>query len=300
MLDRLWTYQKERFPLAPLSVLAFTLGLSATGFSSLLRGEGTPSAAIVMLAAAAALLFWMQMRVLDEFKDAEDDARFRPYRPVPRGLVTFGELRAVLLVAAVGEVLIAMAIDARLLWLLAAVWAFLALMTAEFFAADWLRARPGLYMASHCPIGFLICFYLSAFDWLPAEAPVDGALALNAVANLFAMMLLEVGRKIRAPADEERGVVTYSAAWGRGGAAGAWLAMGAGLVVAGGMAAIRIGAGAAFGALVAAFALGAAIVAGRFLRRPQAQRARWIEAMSVLATLALHVGLSPVPLLLAR
>ena len=39
-----------------------------------------------------ALLFFLQLRIADEFKDFEDDARYRPYRPVPRGLVTLREL----------------------------------------------------------------------------------------------------------------------------------------------------------------------------------------------------------------
>ena len=38
------------------------------------------------------LLFFLQLRIADEFKDYEDDARYRPYRPVPRGLVSLREL----------------------------------------------------------------------------------------------------------------------------------------------------------------------------------------------------------------
>jgi 4-hydroxybenzoate polyprenyltransferase len=208
MLERLWIYQKERFPILALGLLAFAVALSSLGFSSLLRGAGGPSAHALLLATAAALLFWMQMRVLDEIKDADDDRRFRAYRPVPRGLVTLDELRRLLVAAAIGEVAIALTVDVRLLWGLAALWAYLALMSVEFFARDWLRARPGIYMASHCPIGLLVCLYLCAFDWLPANARPDPALLWIAAANLFATLLLEIGRKIRAPEDEERGVVT--------------------------------------------------------------------------------------------
>ena len=42
-------------------------------------------------------LFFL-LRLFDEFKDAEDDAKYRPYRAVPRGLVTFGELRGLILI----------------------------------------------------------------------------------------------------------------------------------------------------------------------------------------------------------
>ena len=37
-------------------------------------------------------VFFLQLRIADEFKDFAEDSRFRPYRPVPRGLVTLTEL----------------------------------------------------------------------------------------------------------------------------------------------------------------------------------------------------------------
>ena len=34
----------------------------------------------------------LQLRLADEFKDFEEDSRYRPYRPVPRGLVSLRDL----------------------------------------------------------------------------------------------------------------------------------------------------------------------------------------------------------------
>lgn len=295
MLRRLWTYQRERFPLAAMAPLALLLGASATLFSALVRGAALPPALAVLAAGASALLVFAQMRVLDEFKDAEDDARFRAYRPVPRGLVTLGELRRVLIAAAAAQVAIAVAVDARLLWLLAALWGYLALMAVEFFARDWLRQRHFAYLASHVPFGALIALYAAAFEWLPRGAQPHAALALLAAAALFDTALLEIGRKIRAPRDEEVGVATYSAVWGRGRAARAWLLAFALLLGSGALAARAAGRGAGFALLMTPLAVWAAFCALRYLRRPDAAKA--FEPASGVATLALYVALGPAALL---
>lgn len=294
MLRRLWIYQRERFPLASMSALALLLGASATMFSALVRGAALPSAHTVLAAAASALLVFAQMRVLDEFKDAEDDARFRAYRPVPRGLVTLAELRGVLGVGAAAQVGIALAVDARLLWLLAALWGYHALMTAEFFARDWLRSRHFLYLASHVPFGGLIALYAAAFEWLP-RGGAHPALLLLAAAAVCDTTLLEIGRKIRAPRDEERGVATYSAVWGRRRSTLAWLAAFALLAVSGALAARAAGLGVAFALLITPLAFAAMFCSLRYLRRPDAAGA--FERTSGLATVALYLALGPAALL---
>lgn len=296
MLKRLWLYQRERFPLLAMGTLSLLLGSAATMFSALARGADVPQAGAVAAAAASALLVFVQMRVLDEFKDFEDDARYRPYRPVPRGLVTLGELRWVLAAASAGQIAIALAVDTRLLWLLAALWGYLLLMTVEFFARSWLRSHAFAYFASHIPFGGLIALYATAFEWLPRAADPHPALALLALAALFDTSMLEIGRKIRSPRDEEAGVVTYSSAWGRTKATAAWLAAFALVVIFGGLAARAAGHGAVFAALMAPLAVAAVTCCLRYLRTPDTAKA--IEAMSGIATLALYAALGPIPVLL--
>ncbi|MDH4181700.1 MAG: hypothetical protein OEV46_06780 [Betaproteobacteria bacterium] len=298
--SRWWTYQRERFPLAAMGTLACVLACSALAFSALVRdADALPAAWNAFAVAASALLLFAQMRVLDEFKDADDDRAFRPYRPVPRGLVTLGELGWIGASAAIAQLALALSVDARLAWLLAGVWAYLGLMAAEFFAADWLKARPLAYLASHVPVSGGIAFYLTAFDWLPAGADAHPALAWWAACAVGAATLLEIGRKIRAPVDEERGVVTYTAAWGRDGAIVAWLAAGAATLVAGWLAARAIGLAGPFAALAATLAILAALSGTRYLSRPVRARARQIETLSGIATLALYAGLGPLGLVVA-
>src|SRR5207248_2175394 len=99
-LARWWTYQRERFPVVAHGILIAAFSSSAVCFSTLLRGRTTPPQLLALIVAfGTAFLFFLQLRIADEFKDCEEDSRYRPYRAVPRGLVSLREL-AVLGVAA--------------------------------------------------------------------------------------------------------------------------------------------------------------------------------------------------------
>lgn len=300
MIERWLTYQRERFPLIPYIVLAAVFAWSALTYSSLLRGAQAAVEPLIWLAAgASALLVFAQMRALDEIKDFTDDSRYRPYRAVPRGLVTLGEMRAITAAAAVLQLAIALAIDARLVWLVVGVWAYLALMTAEFFAREWLKARPLAYLATHVPLAGAIAFYLTAFDWLTADTAPAPALALFCVASIMATAMLEIGRKIRAPRDEELGVVTYSAAWGRGTSVAAWLAAFALMLLSGGLAAGAAGFAGLYVLTQIPVAAAALTLALRFLRVRSSDRAQHLETASGTAVLVLYLCLGPAYMLMA-
>ena len=88
---RAWTYLQERFPLpahGPV-VVAFAGGVACA--SAAMRGADGPGWPAVVVASVVALGVFFQLRVADEWKDAEEDRRYRPERPVPRGLVTLPE-----------------------------------------------------------------------------------------------------------------------------------------------------------------------------------------------------------------
>ena len=92
-MKRWWIYQQERFPLAAHGPLILAFSASAVAYSALLRGPGARPAVISFAVAfLVSLGSFFLLRVADEFKDAEEDARFRPYRPVPRGLIRLREL----------------------------------------------------------------------------------------------------------------------------------------------------------------------------------------------------------------
>ena len=293
---RWWTYQRERFPIFGHGPLVLAFSLSAASYSSLLRGEGTlPSFWIGAAAFASALLFFFQLRIADEFKDFDDDRRFRPYRPVPRGLVSLRELGWVGVGTAVVQTGIALAVKPALLVILVAVWAYLALMSIEFGVPAWLKARPVAYMLSHMLIMPAIDFYVTAFDWLVHDAGVPYGLHWFLIVSFVNGIVIEIGRKVRAPQDEQEGVETYSALWGRARATWVWLAA---VALCGAFAwlAAREIAFAWRASVVLALLMAAALgVALRFLASPTTQNAKAIELMAGVWTLGMYttVGLLP-------
>jgi 4-hydroxybenzoate polyprenyltransferase len=289
---RRWnTYFAERFP--PLQhgllIAAFTFGVLAyTG--ALASPSREPAWLGFAVAFATAFLVILQLRILDEFKDYEEDARWRPYRPVPRGLVTLGSLRTLWFIAAALEIAGALLLDARLLWGLLAIWAYSALMGVEFFVRDWLKTHALVYMLSHILIVPMIAAYVAACGWLPENA-VAPDLAWLLAASYFAFCVIEVGRKIRGPGDEEQGVETYSALWGARRAVAAWLAFMAASGVLAVLAAAGIGAARLEGAITAGVFTLAVAQSVVFLRHPRAGSGSRFNSLSGLWTLGLFLGL---------
>lgn len=292
---RWWIYQRERFPLVSHAPVIAAFSFCMVSYSSLVRGYvRVPDAKELLVAFATAFIFFLQMRIADEFKDREIDALYRPYRPVPRGLISLRELGIVGIAGGVVQLALALWLSPALLPLLLGVWLYLGLMTREFFVSSWLKAHPIVYMWTHMLILPLIDFYDTACNWR-AAAPT--ALILLLGVSFFNGFALEIGRKIRSPQDEEHGVETYSFLWGRGRAVCIWC--GALLVTATGawLAASRTGFALAEAALFLALLAGAAIIAASFLRRPVAGRGKWIETFSGAWTLLVYLSLGALPLI---
>jgi 4-hydroxybenzoate polyprenyltransferase len=295
--SRWWVYQRERFPILAHGVLIAVFSLSAVTFSSLLRGEvSLPRLPTAAVAFGTALLFFFQLRVADEFKDFEEDLRFRPYRPVQRGLVSLRELGVLGGGAALIQLGLALWLAPSLVLLLALVWAYLVLMSKEFFIGDRLRQYPVVYLLSHMVIIPLIDLYATACDWW-ARGVLPAGLTWFVLASYGNGVVLELGRKIRSPADEESGVNTYSSLWGRPQAVLAWLAT---LVLTGGCAmaaAHRIGFSLPVGTLLAIMLGAAGLTALRFLQEPCPGRGKRFENLSAAWTLLMYLGLGLLPLL---
>jgi len=295
---RWWIYQRERFPLFAHGPLVLAFSSSAVCFSHLLRGQQSwPAAAAVAVAFATCLLFFLGLRLADEFKDIEEDTRYRPYRPVPRGLVTLRELGWLGAAAAVIQLALALWLAPRLGFILLAGWSYLTLMSHEFFVRDWLKARPITYLWTHMFIMPIVDLYATACDWVPSGMPGPPAgLFWFLIASFFNGMVIEFGRKIRAQADEEVGVQTYTALWGRKVAVLAWL----GVMGVTGLCATLAASRIAF-ILPVLTATGTvwvvAMVAGTgFLRAPKPGSGKRFELLAGIWTLVLYLSLGLAPL----
>lgn len=217
--QRGWRYQRERFPLLAHGPLIAVMAFGAAGYAH--AAVEMPLSLYRYLACWFGLLaFFFLLRVADEFKDYETDCAHRPYRAVPRGLVSLRALGLAALVALGVQILLIPVVGLYLLLPLILSWVWLGLMTREFFVSAWLEARPVLYLFSHMLIMPLLMFYALTHFGPVSAVQVWPMLALA----LGVGLCLELGRKIRRPQDEEAGVDTYSALWGPRRAALAWLA----------------------------------------------------------------------------
>ena len=148
-MKRWWIYQKERFPLLAHGPLIAAFSASAVSYSALLQGHHRVAILSLVVAFVVSLASFLLLRIADEFKDAEEDLRFRPYRPVPRGLVTLKELGAIGVGLAILQFTLAITIGWMLVGLLVVTWVYFLLMSKEFFARKWLKERPVIYLFSH-------------------------------------------------------------------------------------------------------------------------------------------------------
>ncbi|MFM7675762.1 MAG: UbiA family prenyltransferase [Synechococcus sp.] len=217
---RLWRYQAERFPLLRHGPLILVFSGAAVGYASVQAGMPVRPAALPA-ATAVVLLQFLLMRIADEFKDADDDRRWRPQRPVPRGLVSLTELAGLGVLAAALQLAVVLAVSPAALPLLAAVWGWFLLMSAEFFRPRWLRRHLGLYALSHLLIVPLLA--LLAMAQLGAPPQLLAPLLSFLLCTYACAFCLELARKTRPPAAEQPGVDTYSARWGLRSALRIWL-----------------------------------------------------------------------------
>lgn len=303
-LSRWITYQRERFPVIAHGLLILAFSSGAVSFAAQLRaahgiGRPFPAPASLLVAFVSCFLFFFQLRVSDEFKDFDDDARWRPYRPVPRGLVTLGELRTLALAGAAIQLVLALWLSPRLIVPLLLVWGYMALMTKEFWLHDWLRTRPLTVLWTHMLIMPFIDLYATTCDWLAkaeGHKSIGAGLAWFLAASFFNGMVVEIGRKIRAPEDEERGVDTYSAVWGRRRAVIAWLGVMVVTLAAATLAARAIDAVGIVGPVLGVLLLVAAVEGARIARAPHRGQGKRIELLAGLWTIAMYLSVGVIPL----
>jgi hypothetical protein len=294
----LWLYQAERFPLLRTGLLLAVFSAASLCVSAHLGGRPLPSLSTFIAVWAIVLMLFFQMRVCDEFKDYEDDLRFRPERPIQRGLVSLGLIKwlglaCVPIMAALTSIL-----SPGLLLFLALVWAWLGLMTVEFFVPDWLKARPFLYLASHMAIMPLIDLFITAAEWLPSGAGAPNGLWLFIALSCANGCVIEVGRKVWAPENERPGVETYSSLLGPQKSAYLWLGFASVAYL------LLLGVGHFAGALFIIALLGAAALAlvvytaHRFVKTSSGEGQKRIDQMSGFWVLACYSLAGFVPVLL--
>ena len=300
LFKRFLTYQKERYPFAGYFFLIGSFSFSAIAYSRICRGLTefvSPDKFFVCIFNTVTLFFIL--RILDEFKDHEDDQKYRPYLPVPRGLISLHELKYIGLFTLALQLLVTVVFFPKMLLLLAMVYGYLFFMSNEFFVKKWLKQNQFWYVTSHMLIIPLVDVFASGFDWLLDKATVPVGLAFFFAVSFMNGIVLEIGRKIKAPEQEEKGVLSYTFQLGTKHAVVFWIFILFLTLLLAAAASYYAGHSAgAYLALIAVF-LVCSFPAFLFLNKQTARYGKLIEYSSALWTFAMYLILGGIPMLLS-
>ena len=233
-------YLNERFPLGKNSIFVLIFTLSGYIYTGLLYNSKIinqifskeikvpmPWHKIVALFIII-FMFFLQLRITDEFKDYEEDLKYRAYRPVQRGVITLKVLGKIGIATVIIQIMLAHVIDPEIIYFMIFVWIYMFLMAKEFFIKKWLTKRILIYALSHVVIMVFITLVIveatqyivpkNIFDVFILQRyrhNIDFALIPLFALNYLNGIVLEIGRKTRRADEEEHGVQTYSKLWGK-------------------------------------------------------------------------------------
>ena len=236
-------YLNERFPLGKNSIFVLIFTLSGYIYTGLLHNSKIinqifskeikvpmPWHKIVALFIII-FMFFLQLRITDEFKDYEEDLKYRPYRPVQRGIISLKALGKIGIATIIIQIILAYVIDFKIIYVMLIILLYMFLMAKEFFIKEWLTKRILIYALSHVVIMIFITlvivnatqyiilgeaeniFKFGALQWYRHN--IDIALIPLFTLNYLNGIVLEIGRKTRRADEEEHGVQTYSKLWGK-------------------------------------------------------------------------------------
>lgn len=295
---RFLIYQKERFPFIAHGIMIAAFTFSAISYSRLCRNQkGFIAWSDFVIGVFATITLFFLVRIFDEFKDQEDDAKYRKYLPVPRGLISLSELKTIGWIVGVLQITIISIFQLKMLYLYVIVIAYLLLMAVEFFVPKWLKKRQILYITSHMMIIPLIDVYSSGLDWLVDESQPHWGLVWFFAVSYMNGLVLEFGRKIRTPEQEEEGVVSYTGMYGTKGGVLIWLLlMFATMLLAIGASHYANFSWLAFVVFGFVFLLNS-IPGWLFIKQPTVKKSKYIEYASALWTALMYLSLGSIPML---
>ncbi len=294
--QRFFIYQKERFPFLTHGILIAVFSFSAVSYARFCRGEsGFIDWKIFAAGVCITITLFFLLRIFDEHKDEKEDAEHRRHLPVPRGLVTLNELKNVGWATVALQIAVISWFFPKMFWLYFLAMGYMLLMGKEFFVAEWLKKRPFWYVVSHMVIIPLVDIFASGLDWFLGGMAAPLGLLFFFLVSFMNGIVLEIGRKIRTPENEE--INTYSTMMGPERATKLWLAVLFATLICSFAAAWFAGHGKiVFFILLVCFA-GCSLPGVLFLKNKTYPLAKWIERSSGIWTLAMYLCLGAGPML---
>ena len=158
MFNRLKIYFKEMFPIANF-LGGLLLAISFLLLLHKFHGKTFHFDKLTILCALSTMFFILLIRLMDEFKDYEDDLVNYPDRPLPSGRVKLEDIRVLYYTVIV--ILIGLHITVPKLAMAGlVVFIFSLLMLKWFFMEKAIRASLPLALLSHHPIVYLYIGYI--------------------------------------------------------------------------------------------------------------------------------------------
>lgn len=296
--NRWYIYQKERFNLAQYVPMILGFSFCAVSYSMHIREAETLNWIACIISFIVTLGWFMLLRVADEHKDYEDDLKYRPYRPVQRGLIKLNELRNIGLVIFIIQVLLAIIWEPKQLILLAIVYFWFLLMCFEFGNPTWLKAHPTIYLISHMVITPLIDGYGASCEWIQSGSTVLFPMFVFMLSSFCDGTTVEVGRKIRIPEDEEFGVDSYTHLWGIKKAISVWLFCMTISFISTVCAGFQVNVGIPILIILSILYISAWILGISFLRKPSRKLAKGFETFSGVWMITMYFSLGLLPFII--
>lgn len=294
---RFWKYLNERFPVLGHGLLVTAFSFSAISYSRICRGErGFIDLKTFFAGMVTTVGLFFLVRIFDEFKDKEEDAQFRKHLPVPRGLVSLKELALVGSIAFLLQLIINIVFIPNMLVIYGIVFAYLLLMGKEFFIPEWLKKHHFWYVVSHMLIIPLIDTYASGLDWFLEKESAPFGLLFFFIISFLNGVVLEVGRKIKTPENEE--INTYSTKIGAKNATLLWVLMLLLTYIFSLIASHYANYGYIGMIILSGFFVSCCTIGFVFLKNQTKRNAKFIEYASAFWTIAMYLTLGGVPMLL--
>ncbi len=210
MVKRVFVYLNEMFPLSSFVGSILTAVAVQLTYLRLYDVRGSSILSLVVPGLVLAFISLL-IRVMDEFKDYQDDLINFPKRPLPSGRVLITDLRALGFFCVFMVVFLSLTSLTLLLWALVTL-GFTYLMLKWFFIEARMRKSLPLAFASHHPIVLFNFTYL-----VLACTEVDPRVTFSSIGFILPICLIftnwELVRKIRAP-EQEDSYTTYSKIFG--------------------------------------------------------------------------------------
>lgn len=223
-IKKWYIYQKERFPVIKFGAYIFTIVFACFCFCNYkihgILNDSKINYFVIIPMFIVAFLQFLMVRIVDEFKDYEEDSKYRPYRPVPRGLITLKELKVLFVICVLLQVGITLYFQPFAIIYLIFVWLFFLLMTKGFFIKDFLDKHILIEAILDEFLMPILVLFLSRF--IKFVNPLNSYYSYVKIKDILLLLItsyivsciVEIARKIRAKSGEEKGVKTYTAIYG--------------------------------------------------------------------------------------